>query len=290
MLERCLLKSLRDYIALTKPRLNFLAVLTALAGFYMASPRPMDLSLLFFTMLGTIGVAGGCGALNQWLETESDKRMVRTQRRPLPAGRLSTAQAFWFGLGLSIAGLLILAFQVNELTAFLGLCALVSYLLLYTPLKKLTSLCTVVGAVPGAIPPMMGWAAVQDRVGPEGWALFAILFLWQMPHALALGWIYREDYAKAGMPMLAVEDPQGSTTGFMAVAYAFALWPAALLPTPLHMAGPVYFWCAFVLGLVFLGYSILLACHKDLKHARGLFWLSITYLPLLFLAMVLDKN
>jgi protoheme IX farnesyltransferase len=193
-------------------------------------------------------------------------------------------------MALSAAGVLILFFFVNDLTAFLGLAALVSYLFFYTPLKKITSLCTVVGAIPGAIPPMMGWAAAQNRIGPEGWILFGILFLWQMPHFLAIGWMYREDYARAGFPMLAVMDPKGESTGLMAVAYSMALLPVSLLPTYLQITGKVYFWAALVLSLAFLFYSCLLAWHKTIYYARGLFWLSITYLPILFLVMVLNKT
>ncbi len=283
------MKNLRDYVTLTKPRLNFLALLTTAAGFYMGSPRPVNGWLLLFAVLGSTGVAAGCGALNQWFEADTDRRMTRTQRRPLPSGRIGSGHAFWFGLALSAAGLLVLFFEVNELAAFLGLSALVSYVVFYTPLKKITSLCTVVGAVPGAIPPLMGWAAAQNQIGPGGWTLFWILFLWQMPHFLAIGWMYREDYARAGFPMLSVIDPKGGTTGLMAVAYSFALLPVSLIPAYLRMTGQVYFWVALVLSLTFLVYAFLMARHKTLRHARGLFWFSITYLPVLFMVMVLDK-
>lgn len=284
------MKNLRDYISLTKPRLNSLAIVTSLAGFYLGSPRPLHWGLLLWTLLGTTAVAGGCGTLNQWLEAEADSQMARTRKRPLPAGRLKKEQAFWFGTGLSAVGVAILFFLVNDLAALLGLAALVSYIVFYTPLKKITSLCTVVGAIPGAIPPMMGWASAQYRIGPEGWTLFAILFLWQMPHFLSIGWIYRDDYARAGFPMLAVIDPKGESTGLMAVVYAVALLPVSLLPAFFHMTGPVYFWAALVLSSAFLFYSCRMAWHRTLSNARGLFWFSITYLPLLFLAMVLDKT
>jgi len=283
------LKNLRDYLTLTKPRLNSLAIVTALAGFYLGSVPPFDWALLSWSLLGTTAVAGGCGTLNQWLESEADKRMTRTRKRPLPAGRLKREQAFWFGIGLSAVGVMVLFFFVNDLAAFLGLAALVSYLFFYTPLKKITSLCTVVGAVPGAIPPLMGWAAAKDAIGPEGWALFAILFFWQMPHFLSIGWMYRDDYARAGFPMLAVIDPKGGSTGLMAVVYAVALLPVSLLPGYFHMTGKVYFWAALVLSSTFLFYSCRMAWHRSLYNARGLFWFSITYLPILFLVMVLDK-
>lgn len=283
------MKNLRDYISLTKPRLNSLALFTTLAGFYLGEKGSFHWGLALAAIFGTTLVAGGCGALNQWFEIDADRKMNRTKKRPLPAGRLREDRAFWYGLGLSTAGLLVLFLFVNTLTAFLGAAALFSYLVLYTPLKKYTSLCTVVGAIPGAIPPMMGWAAAQNQVGAEGWSLFAILFFWQMPHFLAIGWMYREDYARAGYPMLAVVDKKGTVTGLMSVAYAFALWPVSLLPSVLHMTGLAYFWVAFALSLFFLIYAGFLAWHRNLYYARGLFWLSITYLPLLFIVMVLDK-
>ncbi len=283
------MKNFRDFITLTKPRLNSLAILTTLAGFYMGSFPSMNRLNLLFTLLGTTGVAAGCAALNQWSEVAEDSRMGRTKKRPLPSGRISSPQAFWFGIVLSIAGEVILYLEVNPLTAFLGLCALVSYVVFYTPLKKISSLCTVVGAIPGAIPPLMGWAAAQFQLGPQGWVLFWILFLWQMPHFLAIGWIYREDYARAGFPMLAVLDPKGHTTGLMSVFYAMALLPVALLPAYFRMTGPVYFWIALMLGLGFVYYSFLLARHKTVREAKGLFWFSITYLPLLFIVMALNK-
>lgn len=283
------MKNLRDYITLTKPRLNSEAILTAMAGYYLGNFGPLNWPNLLITLLGTTGVAAGCGALNQWLEADADSKMTRTRKRPLPAGRIPARDAFWFGLTLSVMGLAILYLKVNVLTAFLGLSALVSYVVFYTPLKKISSLCTVVGAVPGALPPMMGWTAAQDRVGLEGWTLFAVLFLWQMPHFLAIAWMYREDYARAGFPMLPVLDPEGTSTGLMAVAYAVALWPVSLLPYYFHMAGRVYFFTALVLGLVLIYYSALLALRRNMRHARGLFWCSITYLPILFLVMALDK-
>ena len=284
------MKNFRDYITLTKPRLNLLAILTTAAGFYMGSPRPMDGWLFILTLLGTTGVAAGCGALNQWFEAEADRQMVRTRKRPIPSGRVSPGRAFQFGLALAVAGIAILYWQVNALTAFLGLAALVSYIVLYTPLKKVTSLCTVVGAIPGAIPPMMGWAAARNDVGPQGWVLFSILFLWQMPHFLAIAWMYREDYARAGFPMLPVLDPKGEVTGLMTMAYAVALLPVSLLPAYFRMTGTAYFWITLLLSLGFVYCSFLLARHKTLRDAKGLFWYSITYLPLMFLAMVLDKT
>jgi protoheme IX farnesyltransferase len=283
------MQSLRDYITLTKPRLNTLALFTTLAGFYLGTQGPFPWGAALVAMLGTTLVAAGCGTLNQWFEIDEDKKMRRTKKRPLAAGRLKGEQAFWYGVGLSLTGLVILYVWVNVLTAFLGACALFSYLVLYTPLKKYSSLCTVVGAIPGAIPPTMGWAAIRNDVGPEGLCLFAILFFWQMPHFLAIGWMYREDYERAGFPMLSVVDPKGGVTGLMAVAYSFVMWPVSLLPALYHMTGVLYFWAAFFMGLGFLIYSMLLAWKKSLYYARGLFWLSITYLPILFALMCLNK-
>ena len=284
------MKNFRDYITLTKPRLNSLALLTTLAGFYMGSGAALNWGLMALSLAGTTAIAAGCATLNQWFEVEEDKKMTRTRKRPLAAGRLKSADAFWFGLFLSAAGILALFFFVNDLTAFLGVSALVSYVVLYTPLKKITSLCTVVGAIPGALPPMMGWAAAQNQIGQGGWALFLILFFWQMPHFLAIGWIYREDYARAGFPMLTVLDRKGEWTSLMALLYAAALLPASLMPAYLHMTGPAYFWVALALGLAFIFCCALLAWHKTTLYARGLFWCSITYLPLLFGAIVLDKT
>jgi heme o synthase len=284
------LKNFRDYITLTKPRLNFLALATTLAGFYMGSSGPMNQRLLLFTLLGSTAIAAGCGTLNQWMEKETDGLMLRTQKRPLPSGRIMGRDAFWFGMIFSVAGVSLLEFETNDLTALLGLCALVSYVVLYTPLKKITSLCTVVGAIPGAIPPIMGWAAAQNQIGPGGWTLFAILFFWQMPHFLAIAWMYKDDYQRAGLPMLTVVDPEGQSTGLMAALYAAALIPATLYPTYLRMTGQVYFWFALVLSLAFLWQSISLAKRKTLREAKGLFWMSITYLPLLFIIMAIDKR
>jgi protoheme IX farnesyltransferase len=279
-----------DFMVLIKLRLNLLSVATAWAGFYLAGPAPDGGSLLFFTLLGTTGVAAGSGALNQWLEVEQDRQMHRTQKRPLPSGRMGLPLALGVGLFLSTLGEFLLFWRVNDLTAFLGLAALVSYVLVYTPLKKITSLCTLVGAVPGAIPPLMGWAAVRGQIGLEGWVLFLIMFLWQMPHFLAIAWIYREDYARAGFPMLSVVDPEGRTTGWMAVLYAAVLLPVSLLPYTCKLSGLVYFWTALVLSSVFLGFSWNLALRKTLPQARRLFLVSIIYLTLLFAVMVLDRG
>ena len=280
---------LQDFMVLIKFRLNLLALLTTWAGFYLASPFPLDGGLLFFTLAGATVLAAGSGALNQWLEVEQDRQMHRTKKRPLPSGRMGMPLALGVGLFLSALGEFLLFWRVNDLTAFLGLAALVSYVIIYTPLKKVTSLCTLVGAVPGAIPPLMGWTAVRGQIGLEGLVLFFILFLWQMPHFLAIGWIYREDYARAGFPMLSVVDPEGRTTGWMSVIYAAALLPVSLLPYSCKISGLVYFWTALVLSLIFLLFSWNLALRKTMAQARRLFLVSIVYLTLLFAVMMWDR-
>jgi protoheme IX farnesyltransferase len=280
----------RDFLVLIKLRLNLLALLTTLASFYLASSGPLEISLMLFTLLGTTAVAAGSGALNQWLEVEQDSKMKRTEHRPLPAGRMGAWQALILGVSLSLLGEALLFWRVNDLTAYLGLAALISYVAVYTPLKKVTSLCTLVGAVPGALPPLMGWTAVRDSIGVEGWVLFAILFLWQMPHFLAIGWMYRDDYERAGFPMLSVLDQGGHATGWMAVIYSAALLPVALLPALFHLSGLVYFWTALGLGLAFLGVSLNMAFRKSLQSARWLFLASLVYLTVLFIVMVADRT
>jgi len=281
---------LQDFLVLIKLRLNLLALLTTLACFYLASSGPLESSLMFFTLLGATAVAAGSAALNQWLEVEQDSKMKRTQHRPLPAGRMGAWQALVLGLSLSALGEAFLFWRVNDLTGYLGLAALISYVAVYTPLKKITSLSTLVGAVPGALPPLMGWTAVRGTIGVEGWALFAILFLWQMPHFLAIGWMYRDDYERAGFPMLPVLDRGGHATGWMAVIYSAALLPISLLPALFHLSGLVYFWTALGLSLVLIGASLNLALRKSLKSARWLFLTSLVYLTVLFIVMVADRT
>jgi protoheme IX farnesyltransferase len=281
---------LQDFFVLIKLRLNLLALLTTLAGFYLASSGPLEMSLMGFTLLGATAVAAGSGALNQWLEVEQDSKMKRTEHRPLPAGRMGAWQALALGLSLSLLGEWLLFWRVNDLTAYLGLAALISYVAVYTPLKKVTSLCTLVGAVPGALPPLMGWTAVRGSIGLEGWVLFAILFLWQMPHFLAIGWMYRDDYERAGFPMLSVLDREGHSTGWMAVIYSAGLLPVSLLPAVFHLSGLVYFWTALALSLALLSVSFNLAFRKSLKSARWLFLASLVYLTVLFIVMVADRT
>lgn len=277
-----------DFLELTKPRITTLVVMTAAVGYAVGAKGGFDPAVFTALLFGTAMVAGGASALNQYSERELDGRMERTRLRPLPAGRVTPAEALAFGLAVSGAGLVLLA-TVNVLTPLLGAAALASYILLYTPLKRITSLCTVVGAIPGAIPPMMGWAAARGTLDAAAWALFGILFLWQLPHFLAIGWIYREDYARAGFPMLTVLDLDGRSTGRQMMLYSAALIPVTLLAGAFASAGNGYLWSALVLGLLFFGSSARFAWTRSAAAARGLFLVSILYLPALLGIMVFDR-
>jgi heme o synthase len=274
---------------LVKARLTFLVLLTTLAGFYLGVEGATDWRLLLHTLVGTAVVACGAAALNQWWEREHDARMLRTQTRPLPSGELSPATVLLVGGILSIAGLVQLAFFVNLLTALLGAITLVSYVFIYTPLKRVTTLNTAIGAIPGALPPLMGWAAARDNISAEGWALFAILFFWQLPHFLAIAWLYRDEYAKAGYAMLPVRDPQGVRTGRQAISHTLGLIPVSVCPALFGVSGTVYFFGALLMGLAFLWCAIQFSRELSRARARQLFFASILYLPLLFGLMALDK-
>ena len=277
-----------DFAELTKPRITSLVLVTAAVGYAVGGVGTFSAFRFFLFTAGTALLCAGASALNQLAERDADARMVRTSRRPLPAGRIRPEEALVFGLVLSASGLALLTF-VNPLTLLLGAASLTIYVLLYTPLKRVTSLCTVVGAVPGALPPLMGWAAARGSLGPAGWGLFAILFLWQLPHFLAIGWLYREDYARGGFPMLAVTDTDGSSTGRQAVLYATALLPVTLAAGLLAAAGKGYLWGALVLGLAFLGCAVLFAWSRTTSAARRLFLASVLYLPLVLGLMVFDR-
>jgi protoheme IX farnesyltransferase len=281
---------LADTLTLAKPRLNALVVATTTGGFYMASPAPGSAGLLLLTALGTALVASGASALNQVYEYRTDKLMERTRRRPIADGRMSRVRGTLIGLSFAAAGLAMLQMGVNQTAALVALATMLSYVLIYTPSKRLTSLSTIIGAVPGALPPLIGWAAIRNSVsGPEPWSLFLIMFFWQLPHFLAIAWMYREDYARAGMPMLTVIDPHGGFTGRQAVLWAAALVPFSLLPLLLGMAGLVYGLSAFVLGVGQLVLAVRFARHRSIANARGLFFASILYLPMLWALMVLDR-
>jgi protoheme IX farnesyltransferase len=285
--------SLRDrinaYVELTKPRITFLIVLTSAAGFAMASRSAVDYVSMASALLGIGLLSAGIATLNQYAERDLDGLMRRTANRPLPSGKLMPWEALAFGVGLTVSAEIYLLLLVNPLSAWLGLTVIAGYLFGYTPLKTRTSLSTLVGAFPGAVPPLIGWAAARGTVGLEAWVLFAILFLWQFPHFLAIAWMYREDYTRAGILMLPVVEPNGRVTAQQIVVYTIMLIPVSLLPTVLGMAGRVYLYGAIVLGLLFLYSSIRAAFSMSRQQARRLLLASVLYLPLLFILMVLNK-
>jgi protoheme IX farnesyltransferase len=277
-----------DYIALTKPRLNFLVVLTSAAGYYLGGVAAPDLLSMAQAVLGTALVAGGSAVLNQVYERDTDARMRRTRMRPLPDQRVAPSEAAIFGLVLSGAGLAILAFATNWVAAALALATLLIYLLVYTPMKRTSTLSTVVGAVPGALPAVIGWSAARGDIAVGGWTLFAIVFLWQIPHFMAIAWMYRDDYRNAGFPMLPVVEPDGLRTGQQALLYAAALLPVSIGPSVVGLAGWAYFWTALALSTALLVLSARFARARTDRAARTLFFASIIYLPLIWAAMILD--
>jgi protoheme IX farnesyltransferase len=280
--------SLADLAAMTKPGITLMVALTTALGFLLAGGAVLSFQLAA-ALLGTCLVAAGASVLNQFWERASDALMRRTAGRPLPAGRLDPDLALLFGVTLGIAGLLELALAVNALTAALGAAALAGYVFVYTPLKKVSSLATVVGAIPGALPPMMGWCAVRGEIDLAAWALFGILFFWQMPHFLAIAWLCREDYARGGFPMLPVLDPGGTWTGRQSVLYGAALVPVSLLPSLLGLAGGLYFGGALALGLAYLGCALAFARRRSTPGARRLMLASLLYLPAVLAVLLLDR-
>jgi protoheme IX farnesyltransferase len=280
---------LADYVALVKPRLSLLVLFTVAGGFLMASRGAADWLLLVYTLVGTALVAAGASALNQLLERDTDARMQRTRYRPLPAGRLHPAEVLRFGVLMACAGLVCLATLVNPLTGFLAVVTLATYVFVYTPLKRMTTFNTLVGAVPGALPPVMGWAAASGAINLEAGALFLILFLWQFPHFWAIAWIYRDDYARAGLRMVPVLDRGGGhMTGRLMVHHCLVLIPASLGPVLLHMAGPRYLLGAVGLGVMFLTFAFRFLWQPSDQRARHMLWASLLYLPALLLFLVLD--
>jgi protoheme IX farnesyltransferase len=277
-----------DFLSLTKPRLNFLVLLTTAAAYRLGADPSQAPMTMVHALVGTALVAGGASALNQVWERESDKLMRRTRRRPLADARLEPSQARWFGLALSIAGIAQLAVFVNLLASGVALVTLVSYILWYTPLKSRTSLSTIVGALPGALPAVLGWAAATNTLSFEGWILFGIVFMWQMPHFLAIAWLYRDEYARAGIKLLPVVEPDGRSTGRQAVLYAVGLVPITLIPTLTGMATAYYLAGAVVLGAILVVFSIEFAVSRTIDAARRLFLASILYLPALWVLLVWD--
>ena len=278
-----------DFLELTKPRVSLMVLVTMFVGFYLGSEHGAGYLRLIETLIGTALAAGGTLALNQFLERRADALMARTRHRPLPDGRMQPTEALLFGVGLAAAGLLILALTVNALSALVTASIVGSYLFIYTPLKQRSSLCGIVGAVPGALPPVIGWTAATGGLSIEAWVLFAIMFLWQIPHTLAIARLYRDDFAKAGIQFLPVIESDGWTTGRQIITHSLALLVVSLLPTLLGLAGTVYFLAALLLGSGFLWYGIGLAISQSLAAARRLLLASLIYLPLLLVVMALDR-
>ena len=283
-------QTLRDLITLAKPEVTALVLGATAVGYALGSGASVDRAGLSFVLLGTGLVSAGTAALNMYVEREADGRMVRTQSRPLPSGRMSPTAALVYGVVLSLAGGGLLWIRANPLASVLALATLASYLLLYTPLKSRTHLCTVVGAFPGAAPPLIGWAAARGSLGVEAWALYAILFLWQFPHFLAIAWMYRKDYARAGMRMLPPADGAGEATFRRILLFSALLVPASVLPSFLGIAGDLYLWGSLVLGMSFL-LSCLWASHRRTGwHARVLLHASVIHLPLLYALLAADRR
>ncbi len=281
---------LSAYVELAKLRITALVMFTALVGFVAAAPEAPAGTVLVAALLGTGLVSAGASVFNMLLERDSDALMVRTRLRPLPSGRLRPIEALAFGLAVTALGLGLLAWLCGTLAAAVALVTWLSYVFLYTPLKPVTSLATIVGAVPGALPPVIGWAAARGSLDVGAGILFAILFLWQIPHFLAIAWMYREDYARGGFPMLPVLDQQGRMTARQSFANAVALLLVSLMPTPVGLAGPWYLAGALLLGLAFVAAAFRLLRRRDLASARRLFLASVIYLPLLTSLLMIDRR
>jgi protoheme IX farnesyltransferase len=289
---------IKHYIELTKPRITWLILMSTAVGYYFGLRaggdwwvllRGLSWWALFHTMMGTGLIASGTAALNQWYEREADRQMRRTARRPLPSGRMSAAKALAFGIALSVAGFLELWLGVNLISGVLGMMTLLSYLFLYTPMKQRTPLSTTVGAFPGAMPPMIGFAAARGTITAEAWVLFAILFLWQFPHFYSIAWMYRDDYARAGIRMLPVVEPDCKSTARQIVLFGLALIPVSLVPGFLGMSGRLYLLGALALGLYFLYSGVRVALDRTMVRARAVLLVSVIYLPLLYGLMLLDR-
>ena len=278
-----------DYIALTKPRLNVLVVATSAAGYYLGATGPLVLLPMAATVIGTTFVAGGAAVLNQVSERDTDALMQRTRMRPLPDGRITPSDARTFGVLLSVAGLILLTVFSTWLASLLALATLVTYLFIYTPLKRRSPIATLVGAIPGALPPLIGWAASHGSIALGGLSLFLIVFLWQIPHFMAISWIYRDDYGAAGFPMLPVIDPSGKRAGHQAVGYAAALLPISVVPTLVGLSGLTYAGVALVLGVALLVLAVRFSSARTDATARRLFFGSLIYLPLIWIVMIANK-
>jgi len=281
--------SAADWLELTKPRITMMVVFTAMVGFVAASAASPWTGLLTAALVGTGLVAGGASVLNMVMERETDALMLRTRNRPIPAGRIRPADARWFGALLTLAGLALLLSLCGALAALVAFSTWASYLFLYTPLKRRSHLSTLVGAVPGALPPVIGWAAASGRLEPGAFILFAIVFLWQIPHFLAIAWLYRDDYERGGFPMLPVIDREGRLTGRQAVLHSLALLVVSLAPVAAGLGGPVYLAGAIVLGVALTLAALRLASARNVVAARSLFLASVLYLPALTSLLLLAK-
>jgi protoheme IX farnesyltransferase len=277
------------YVELTKPRITLMVLLTVAIGYALAPVAPHARFALLHVLIGAFLSCSGAGALNQLIERDVDGAMNRTRFRPLPAHRVSPLSVLLLGTAMAAGGVVYLALTTNGTTALLDATTLVIYLFIYTPLKRISSLSTLAGAVPGALPPVMGWAAATTSIAPNALILFSILFLWQIPHFLAIGRMYQDDYASGGLPMLAVVDEDGSITGRQMMLYALALIPVSLMPAMVGLTGNLYFWAALAAGLAYLGASIHAALRGGRGAARQLLLVSVLYLPLLFAAMLVDR-
>ena len=275
-----------DFVALTKPRLNSLVVATAGVGYYLGAGAGLDLAVLLHVLVGSALVAGGAAAFNQVAERDIDQVMQRTRLRPAAAGRLTPIEGRLFATTLSVAGLLELALRVNALAAAVALTTLISYAAVYTPLKRRTPWATLVGAVPGALPPVIGWTAARGALTVEAWILFGIVFLWQLPHFHALSWLYRDDFGRAGLPLVATRDPGGRRTALQALLCTAALLPLSLAPALVGMTGPHHVAVAGLLGVLFLGLAVRFLARRSEARARALFLGSLIYLPLFWVSLL----
>jgi protoheme IX farnesyltransferase len=286
---------IKDYIALTKPRITWLILMSTGVGYFFGAQKGLQgssgwhLLTLLHTIIGTGLIASGTAALNQWYERKADGMMRRTQARPLPSGRLQPGPALIFAIAISLAGFTELWFGANPLAALLGLITLLTYLFIYTPLKQRSPHSTTFGSVPGAMPPLIGFAAASGTLTWDAWVLFAILFLWQFPHFYAIAWMYKEDYARAGIRMLPVVEPDGRSTARRILLYSIALIPISLMPKFFAMAGNVYLYGALALGLVFLYYGLRIRWDRTRQQARRVLLASVIYLPVLFSLMLFDR-
>jgi protoheme IX farnesyltransferase len=282
--------TMADLAQLVKARLTFLVLLTTAVGFYAGWPGPLDLLALLHAVFGTALAAGGAAALNQWWEHKFDAIMVRTRMRPIPSGRMSPREGLIAGTILGVGGVIYLAAAVNWMSALLAAATIAIYLFAYTPLKRISTTNTLVGAIPGALPPLIGWAAARNDLAPPAWTLFAILFFWQLPHFFAIGWMYREDYVRAGFVMLSGSDEEGERTGRQSVFFTVLLLVASVTPVWCGIVSLLYLPIALSLGAVFLGLAFRFQKRRNLSTARHLFFASIIYLPLLLGALVLTKR